>query len=575
MTGKLAVGTSRLWSLSWVIIIRLILYLVVIGFFVQYIYFGEKGQFYRPGQAILAMVGAFFLSLIILAIGVGRRHLDRYIALTYILDLLVLTLIIIASGGFNSVFIPYYLPVLVMATAWLPRHYTAVFPSIATLGVAYVGLAHIMLSLGETDLFSFIYPDGIQYTLRFAQPHTIVSNMLILAVLFFVISYLSGMLSDKLFVEQRLNAKILSNMQEGVAVVAAGGELVFANAEFLRIFPMAQGTASFTNVAAALFKGTDELSLERLLAGGANDSIILTREEGAGLPPLDVRISGISFRGKKELYGLVFLILDLTTRKRMEEAEKSLDRFSAISTMAAGLAHEIRNPLASLRSAIQEIGDAFPPESQNRVLTDVVISESDRLDGVISRFLDFSREGHLRPAKTRLSGMLGEIMTMFMHDPQANKVELVLDIHDDPQVLCDPGRIKEVFLNLSLNAIQALPERGGRLDIVLEQRNRGYTPGIEILFLDNGPGIPAENLPRLFEPFFSSKPKGTGMGLALSRKQVGMHEGELEASNRPEGGACFRVWLPLEPVGEAKTRTSGTRIFTPEWRRRLPKQEKP
>lgn len=570
MTSKPGTGASRVWSLNWVIIVRFILYLVIIGFFVQYIYFGEKGQLYHPGQTVLGLVLAFLASLGILALGARGDGGNPYIAATYILDIVVLSHVMLVSGGFNSIFIPFFLPVLIMAPASLPRRYTAVFPSMATLGAVYIGVAHIMVALEEPELLpGVLYPPELLATLSYSYlPHAVVANMLILAVLFFVVAYLSGILSEKLFVEQHLNAEVLSTMQEGVAVVTAKGQFVFVNDEFKHIFPEAANAKTIRDVAGVLFKPeVDGLSLERLFADDMREALIITRDaDPNGRPPLEMRISGIRLRQKRGLYGYLFLVLDLTLRKRAEEAEKSLERFSAISTMAAGLAHEIRNPLASLRSAIQEIGDAFPEGSQNQILTDVIISESDRLDGVISRFLDFSRESRLRPVKTRLSGILGELLTMFMHDPKANKVELVLDIHDDPLVYCDPDRIKEVFLNLALNAIQAVPTQGGRLDIVLAASDKGFTKGVEALFIDNGPGIPEQYFSRLFEPFFSGKPNGNGLGLPLSRKQISMHGGDMEAANRPEGGACFRVWLPLEPGDSSK---SATRMGIPEWRRYL------
>ncbi|MCC8190539.1 MAG: hypothetical protein LIP77_07885 [Planctomycetes bacterium] len=569
-TERLTSRPTRMWSLSWVILIRLILYLVVIGFFVQYMYFGERGQFYQPGRAIQELVAVYLVSLAVLAVGAHSRRLDPFIAVTYVLDLVVLSRVILASGGFNSVFIPYYLPVLVMATAWLPRQYTAVFPSIATLGAAYIGVPHLMVALGEFNWLPRFFPQNLLYSLRYSHPHTIVSTMLILTVSFFVVSYLSGILSDWLFIEQRLNAEVLSSIREGMAVVAATGEMVMVNGEFLRLFPEAEKAATCDDLTGVIFPGLPELTLDRLVQDSRDDALIFTRDRDAsGRPPMEIRVSTITLPGRKQVYGIILMVADLTLRRRMEAAERNLERYSAISTMAAGLAHEIRNPMASLRSAIQEIGESFPEGSQNRVLTDVVISESDRLDKVIGRFLDFSREGRLRMTTVKISVILSELMLMFTHDPKARHVELVLDIQDDPPVLCDPDRLKEVFLNLALNAVQALPPQGGRLDVVLASAHQGGVQGVEILFLDNGPGIAENHFPRLFEPFFSSKQTGTGMGLPLSRKQVALHGGELDASNRLGGGACFRVWLPLKPADTPRESKSGTIVIMSDWRRAL------
>ena len=544
-------SAGRLWSLGWVIAVRLILYLVIVGFLIQYIYLGDSERIYRPVEAIVMLAGAFTTSLFILALGSGGPYLDPVIAFTYVIDLLVLTRVVLLSGGFNSVFIPYYLPVLVMATAWLPRRFTSVFPSIATLGIAYVGLAHLLVSLNEQRMFPRLYSLELLATLRDSPAHSIVSNMLILAVLFFIVSFLSAILSDKLLMEQHLNAEVLSTMAEGVAVVDAKGRLIYSNAEFSRFFPGVRKEDDFARAADTMLNPPETgMTLDSLLKQEfTGDTVIVHDGRGSGnRPPMEVRVSGISLRGSRHSSGLVFMITDLTLRRRMEKAERNVAHFFAITTMAAGLAHEIRNPLASLRSAIQEVGEAFPAGSQNRTLTDIVISESDRLDRIIGRFLDFSREGELRISRWRLGEVLESMRPVLEHDKYAQNIEYVVTIHQDPEISCDIDRLKEVFLNLSLNAAQAAPASGGRLEVRVDAVRKEAVSGVEVLFTDNGPGMSDASLDHMFEPFFSQRPGGTGMGLPLSRKQVTMHGGDIAAFNLPGGGACFRIWLPCDPI---------------------------
>jgi two-component system sensor histidine kinase PilS (NtrC family) len=230
--------------------------------------------------------------------------------------------------------------------------------------------------------------------------------------------------------------------------------------------------------------------------------------------------------------------------------------------MSAGLAHEIRNPLASLRSAIQEIGASFPPDSQDRQLADIVIAESDRLDRIIGRFLDFSREGELRLSRLRLGPVLEGIRAMLLRDGAGRGLDVIVTVKDDPEIRCDADRVKEVFFNLALNAAQACSDSGGRLEFVLEAAEKAGVPGVEVSFKDNGRGISEQSFPHLFEPFYSNREGGTGMGLALSRKQVNMHGGDIMAANLEGGGACFRVWLPLEPVVAREPRRSRRPSYT-------------
>lgn len=534
---------GRMWSLGWVVIIRFILYLVIVAFLLQYMYFTSGGVFYRPDESIALLIAAFFVNLGILLTGINSRALDQLTALTYVVDIVAITWVVLSSGGFNSVLIPFYLPVLVMAAAWLPRRLTAVFPSIATLGVACIGFAHLsrLMDGKKFELFNH----EILGSLRVLPYHTVVSTMLIFTVLFFVVSYLSGVLSDRIFVEQRLNAEILAGMNDGVAVIDRRGAALYVNGEFARLFPRAASRSDFDAVARAMFPAGDGVNLEMLWAMEATDGLRYHRElpAAADRPPLELKVSGLRVRGG--VYGLLFVVTDLTLRKRMEKAERSLERSAAVSTMAAGLAHEIRNPLASLRSAIQEIGVAFPEGSQNRILANVVISESDRLDGIIGRFLDFSREGVLRIAQHRLGPMVQNTATMLRQGYDEANLRVEVTINDDPEVRCDGDRIMQVFVNLGLNARQAAPRHGGKVVITLGREERNGVPGVEIVFRDNGPGLSDDVVERIFEPFFSGRKGGTGMGLPLSRKEVLAHGGEIEGGNAG-GGACFRVWLPLD-----------------------------
>lgn len=555
---------GRMWSLGWMIIVRLILYMVVIGFFLQYIYFGEKGQIYQPDAAVTNLLLAFFISLAVLYAGARSQRVNQLIAIVCVNDLWVLTWVTLSSGGFNSVLIPCYLPILVMATAWLPRRLTAVFPSMATLGISYIGIAHLEVALGRSEVLTGLYPPEILNSLRYTHAHAIVATMLILSVIFFVVSYLSGIISDRLFIEQQLNAEVLSSMNDGVAVVSRKGVLIYSNSEFRRLFPHAKLGHDFTTAATQLLgDDDDDLPLSLLLSSEMSDTVTINRENSnrAG-PPLEIRVSGLQMRGRHELYALVFLVSDLSLRRRVEKAERNLERFSAISTMAAGLAHEIRNPLSSMRSAIQEIGASFPEGSDERSLADVVMAESDRLDGIIGRFLDFSREGHLRLSERRLGGLLADLVTMISHRPEGEGVEIDLVIENDPEILCDSDRVMEVFFNLALNAAQEMPRPGGKLEIRLGSAKKDGFSGVEILFLDNGPGVDEKEAQFLFEPFFTSKHGGTGMGLPLSRKQVTMHGGDVDVHNRPEGGACFRVWLPVTPPGRNARRGGGTKRYS-------------
>jgi signal transduction histidine kinase len=242
---------------------------------------------------------------------------------------------------------------------------------------------------------------------------------------------------------------------------------------------------------------------------------------------------------------------------------KERDRLAALGEMAAGLAHEIRNPLAAIQGAIQllvpEGGDGRggprggePDPEQAREFLGIIADEVRRLNGVVTQFLDYSR-----PARSLLApGDVNEILERTLkllggEIPPA--VELRVDLERPlPRVSCDPEQLRQVFLNLALNAVQAMP-RGGRLDVstrlardelALWREAPRRSDTVEVRFRDSGPGVPAEARDHIFVPFFTTKEKGTGLGLAICQRIVKAHGGNIGLRSAAGEGAEFVISLP-------------------------------
>ncbi len=250
------------------------------------------------------------------------------------------------------------------------------------------------------------------------------------------------------------------------------------------------------------------------------------------------------------------------------ERMKEKDRLAALGQMAAGLAHEIRNPLGAIRGAAQclqdELGrcdspaDASTPPGgsfENRSTAgeflDIVIEEVDRLNRVLAQFLNYARPAAAGTEPVDINKVLTRCAQLLVSDAGGHSIELCLG-EDLPFVAGDPNQLQQVFLNLGLNALQAM-EAPGLLTISSHMRKRSWREPdqIVITFADTGPGIPDDVQQRLFLPFFTTKPAGTGLGLALCQRIVETHEGRIEAANRPEGGARFRVFLPAQKPKDA------------------------
>ena len=240
------------------------------------------------------------------------------------------------------------------------------------------------------------------------------------------------------------------------------------------------------------------------------------------------------------------------------ERVKERDRLAALGEMAAGLAHEIRNPLGAIKGAAQLLitSDGRPVGSpaDAREFLDIIVEEANRLNNVVTRFLDYARAerpGREGADKVDLNLVVRRTVQLLQQEPLKN-VEIRVRLDDQlPLIAGDPESLMQVFLNLGQNALQAMPE-GGTLEVLSTRRRRsrlGYGQFAEVRFRDTGIGIPRDRLKKLFIPFYTTKQKGTGLGLAISHRIINQHGGTIEVRSTIGQGSTFSVFLPAaEPV---------------------------
>lgn len=240
------------------------------------------------------------------------------------------------------------------------------------------------------------------------------------------------------------------------------------------------------------------------------------------------------------------------------ERVKERDRLAALGEMAAGLAHEIRNPLGAIKGAAQLLmtseGVPAAASAENTEFLQIIVEEANRLNNVVTRFLDYARAerpGREGADKVDLNSVVRKTVQLLQKDLPA-KIELRVRTDDQlPMVAGDPESLLQVFLNLGQNAIQAMPD-GGVLEVLTTRRRRsrlGYGQFCEVRFRDTGIGIPRDRLKKLFIPFYTTKQKGTGLGLAISHRIINQHAGTIEVRSTIGQGSTFSVFLPAaEPV---------------------------
>ncbi|HWR01246.1 MAG TPA: ATP-binding protein [Chlorobaculum sp.] len=227
----------------------------------------------------------------------------------------------------------------------------------------------------------------------------------------------------------------------------------------------------------------------------------------------------------------------------IEEQLRRSERLSTMGEFAAVLAHEIRNPLGSIRGTAEILKDDYKPGDPKHEFIEIQIRETERLNRVVEEFLHMVRPQPSEMQPCAVHDELETIVTLLSGDASKRQVELVLQPQQRPVIIrADGEKLRQAFLNILLNALQATPT-GGRVEISATDDGNG---ACEITFRDTGTGIDAEDLDRIFEPFFTTKTDGTGLGLAISRKIVETHKGALKVESRPGEGTIVRITLPMQ-----------------------------
>ncbi|MBA3243016.1 MAG: PAS domain S-box protein [Acidobacteria bacterium] len=273
--------------------------------------------------------------------------------------------------------------------------------------------------------------------------------------------------------------------------------------------------------------------------GGRSEAECLTSEGfrirlGYSISPL--------FSERRERTGLVITFQDLTDIRAMEETSRRQERLSAVGRVAAGIAHEIRNPLAAMRGSIQVLRSELPPDSAQGELMEIVLRESDRLNQIITDFLTYARPRQVSLTETDLREPLRETFALLRYSPEIHDGQMLEEVLPDEPVaaLADVGSIKQVFWNLARNALKAMPE-GGRLRAEME---RVGGDRVRVTFTDTGRGMSPAQVERLFEPFSSSTTGGTGLGLSIVYQIIRDHGGTINVRSREEHGTTITIELP-------------------------------
>lgn len=459
-----------------------------------------------------------------------RQRINLFAQAQIVWDLLFVTALILLTGGVESVFSFAYLLVIVSASFLLPRRQTV-----------FAAASAAILFGGILDLQYFEYLHRLNLY-RSVTAGNFLSAVFVHVVAFLLSAALSGTLAERWraseaelvrkkidFAElEKLNRTILAHISSGLMLIGPTGRILSFN-------------RAAEEITGLLFEDVYGLQVQwyfpKLPLYHGEDYNIVNRAEAVFDKRSGERLSlGYATTVAKghdaEDLGLLVTFQDLTQLKKVEEELQRADRLAAVGRLASRMAHEIRNPLASISGSVQLLMEAEHIAREDRRLMGIVVKEADRLSCLLTDFLTFARPKPPQKEMVDLCSVLDELVDIFAGDQRFQRVEISIDCREPAVLLLDRGQIWQVLWDLAINAAEAMPE-GGSVQIVFDAVRK------QVVVQDNGPGVPEDILSDIFDPFFSTKEKGTGLGLASVYSIMEAHGGRVTVSNSDSGGARF------------------------------------
>jgi two-component system sensor histidine kinase PilS (NtrC family) len=481
------------------------------------------------------------------AILLRRAALDprRVAALISTLDVVLITAVVTATGGPRSIYPFLYVLSVTGACALLPRVGALAVAALASL--LYSGLV-----FGRT-----VFPVAYFFETPAETTALEVVTIFLNSATFLVVAILVGGVAER----YRAANRELETRQRDLRDLEAFRDLVFeCVGTGLVVLDRGDRVTAFNRAAAEITGRSGSAILGAGWQDIAGDGIVLSevrtvlnttsihsvrretivyRPDGEAVPVLMTFSTLRSAAG--DPLGMVAACEDLSSIRHMEARMQQADRLASLGRMSANIAHEIRNPLASMTGAIEALTakSGLGQDDRDR-LTQIVMSESDRLNNIVTDFLAYARPRPLSRERIDVAAVLEEVLMLLEHRPLPPTVKVVRAFEAPLSVHADPNALRQALWNLCLNAVDAMPD-GGELTVSAMV----LTSTLHLSVADTGRGIAPADLSHIFEPFYSTKPEGSGLGLALVHRIVRDHDGDVEVRSDPRTGTIFTLTLPL------------------------------
>ena len=481
----------------------------------------------------------------------SRRRPSWQLYLQIGADLWLTTLLVAHTRGIESPFVSFYLLIIIYSSLTLGRNGAMI--GAALCAVLYSGV----ISTTQLGLISFGPPRIERETLAF--------RISFHALGFFAVAFLGTYLSVRLYAVkeqleaktdsvkhlEKLNERIVSCIRSGLITTNLGGTITVFNSAAEEITEKKSSDVLETPVQSVI---GEELWLKIQSVDPLKDLRPLRHEFWVTMPDGEKRFLGFSvspLMGKEgRLFGYIIAFQDLTEIQRLGEEIRLKEKMAAIGRMAAGIAHEIRNPLTSIRGSAEVLRSRLTLHERDARLMDIMLRESDRLNKFVEDFLCFARPGKQPKHSVELVSLLRDTSTLLENNPEVRKMHSIILRPEIAQIAIhgNPDQLKQVFWNLSQNALRAMPE-GGTLTIQIATAQDG---GARITFQDTGIGMTREEKENLFQPFHSGFKTGTGLGLSIVFQIMDDHKGRISYESEKGRGTTVSLYLPpQEPASKS------------------------
>jgi len=500
--------------------------------------------------------------LLLITMGLNKTQTLLFgvlVTVHFLLEVIIETMLIHHTGGIESPFAILFILSILSASLIYRLVGSSVMAGLSSLGYAVVLLTE--------EGFGFSFKN-----LQLLSDASFYKAFLYVCT-FFLVAFISGYLAQRLKVkgEELWNAslelnkiradtgEILKHMKSGLITVDVWGRIVYFNRSAEEILGYSEAEVKGKDCREVFKERMPEMAekILEVIKFNQGDSRGFLYINGKSKRKIPIGISTTILGDKRSgIRGVIAIFQDITEVIKLEERIRMADRLAAVGELSAGIAHEIRNPLASISGSVEVLKDEPSLSEESQKLLDLIIKETGRLNQILTDFLEYSRIGPSLLSKVELVHLLDEVIQIVRKHPSyKSSISINRSLSSEVlYVLGEENQIKQIILNLLVNAMEAMEEKGGEIQISdkgFNQMDQFYfweeepddSDWIPVAIIDQGKGMTEEQKEKIFSPFFSAKKNGTGLGLAIVHRLVNNLGGRIEFRSQPTKGTVFVVYL--------------------------------